>query len=442
MFFDLNYDGVAVITKSRTYKYSELLSFPFEHTTKQLILILCHSNFETISQYVTAMNSPHAVMLLESSIHPELLHSIITNYEPKWIVGLEHCEGYRFNNNRLELEKEVNYEIHPDLALLLSTSGTTGSQKFVRLSYKNLHSNAKAIQEYLQIHPKERAILNLPLSYSYGMSIVNSHLLAHASIVLTEETVLQKSFWTFVKQVEATSLSGVPFTYQMLQRIGFTKMDLPALRTLTQAGGRLNEKLVQYFGQYALEQNKKFYVMYGQTEAAPRISYIPPENLLNKIGSIGIPIPGGALNIVDHELVYRGDNVMLGYAETRKDLSIGDQCLGVLHTGDIAEVDSDGYFTITGRMKRFIKLFGLRINLDDVEKKLEMNFSEPIACVGTDEKMIIVVNSTNENRVVEIQQKIEELYHLHKSSFKVKFAQIPYLVNGKVNYAQLQKECL
>lgn len=442
MFFDLNYDGVAIITKSRMYKYNELLSFPFEYKTKQLILILCHSTFETISQYVTAMNSPHAVMLLESSIHPELLHSIITNYEPKWIVGLEYCEGYRFNNNRLELAKEVDYEIHPDLALLLSTSGTTGSQKFVRLSYKNLHSNAKAIQEYLEIHPKERAILNLPLSYSYGMSIVNSHLLAHASIVLTEETVLQKSFWTFVKQVEATSLSGVPFTYQMLQRIDFTKMDLPALRTLTQAGGRLNEKLVQYFGQYALEQNKRFYVMYGQTEAAPRISYIPPENLLNKIGSIGIPIPGGKLRIEDDELIYYGENVMLGYAETREDLSCGDQCLGVLHTGDTAIVDSDGYFTITGRMKRFIKLFGLRINLDDVEKKLEIYFSEPIACVGTDEKMIIIVDSINESKVTDIQKKVEELYHLHKSSFKIKFTEIPYLSNGKINYKQLQKECL
>lgn len=439
-FFNLDRERLAIITIGKSYRYKEIPVVEFYSQKKEFVLILCQNTMEIMSSYISAMNSDHAVMLLAADINEELLQNIIKQYKPKWIVGRESYEGYEFNQDKLVRVEQVEITIHPDLALLLSTSGTTGSQKFVRLSYENLKANAESIIEYLHIDENERAIMNLPLSYSYGMSIVNSHLLAGASILLTDESVMEKSFWEFVKEQKVTSIAGVPFTYQMLQRIGLTKMDLPHLKTLTQAGGRLNEKLVRHFGEWALANDKRFYVMYGQTEAAPRMSYIPYDKLLKKAGTIGIAVLGGELSIVDDELVYKGANVMMGYAESLDDLEKGDELGGVLHTGDTASVDEDGYFTITGRLKRFIKLFGLRINLDDVEKKLESTFHIPLACTGSDDKLIVAVEQ--EEFVDAMKNEIEQLYHLHKTAYKVKVLPIPRFANGKTDYMKLKEQCL
>jgi len=285
--------------------------------------------------------------------------------------------------------------------------------------------------------------MNLPLSYSYGMSIVNSHLLAGSSILLTDTSVMEKSFWELVKEHKVTSLAGVPFTYQMLHRIGFMKMDLPYLKVLTQAGGRLSEKLIKAFGEYARQHDKRFYIMYGQTEAAPRISYIPYDKVLDKTGTIGIAIPGGQLSIEGelNELVYRGANVMMGYAESLEDLAKGDEMHGVLHTGDTVTKDEEGFFTITGRIKRFIKLFGLRINLDEVEKKLESVIHIPLACTGSDDKLIVAIEQPD--KVEKVRSAIELLFKLHKSAFTVIIMEeIPRLANGKIDYTTLKERCL
>lgn len=437
MFFN---DQTKLITNKNVYKYEELNNVTFQSDIKQLILILCKNTIDIMAAYISAMNSGHAVMLLAADLNKELYKKIIAQYRPKWIVGLTAYQGYRFEEEKLVRGDENEPEIHSNLALLLSTSGTTGSQKFVRLSYENLRSNAESIVEYLEIDENERAVMNLPLSYSYGMSIVNSHLLAGATILLTDESVMEKSFWEFVKEQKATSLAGVPFTYQMLQRIGLTKMDLPHLKTLTQAGGRLNEKLVRHYGEWALANDKRFYVMYGQTEAAPRMSYIPYDKVLEKAGTIGIAVPGGELSIIEGELVYKGLNVMMGYAECLADLAKGDEMGGLLHTGDTTTVDEDGYFTITGRLKRFIKLFGLRINLDDVEKKLESKFHIPLACTGSDDKLVVAIEQ--EEFVDVVKAEIEALYHLHKTAYKVKVLPIPYFANGKTDYMKLKELCL
>ena len=438
---------LAVVTNERTYTYTQLAQqsnkFIFNSTQKELILILTKNTVQVLASYIAALDSGHAVMLLNYDINKELLVKNIEQYRPKWIVGDINISGYKSENLLLtRIDETSNYKIHADLAVLLSTSGTTGSQKFVRLSYGNIRSNAQSIIEYLAIDENERAVMNLPLSYSYGMSIVNSHLLAGAALILSEESVMEKSFWEEVREHKATSLPGVPFTYQMLQRIGFMKMDLPYLKKLTQAGGRLNEKLVKAFGEYAQQNNKRFFVMYGQTEASPRMSYIPHERVLTKLGSIGIAIPGGNLTIDSEtsELIYKGANVMMGYAECLEDLSLGDELSGILYTGDTATVDNEGYFTITGRMKRFIKLFGLRINLDDVEKKLEAVIQAPIACTGNDDKLVVVIEK--EEQMGHVKENLERLYKLHRSAYKVVILEIPRLANGKTDYMKLKESCL
>lgn len=449
MFFDIqpHDEQYAVITEQYKITYAELQAladqYHFRSDKKELMLLLCDNDTDTVAAYLAALQAKQAVMLLNASTNTELLQQIVVTYQPKWIVVSDELvfDGYCQHGRVLEREQHTGAAIHAELAVLLSTSGTTGSHKFVRLSYANLQSNAEAIAEYLEIDAGERGILNLPLSYSYGLSILNSHFHAGATVLLSGGSVVAQPFWNFVREQQATSLPGVPFTYQMLQRIGFFKMDLPHLRTLTQAGGRLEERLVRLFGEYAKEQGKRFFVMYGQTEAAPRISYIPSDDVLDKPGAIGIPIPGGRLELASDtgELVYYGNNVMLGYAESLDDLAKGDECGGVLYTGDTATVDEEGFFTITGRMKRFIKLFGLRINLDEVERKLEALLQQPVACIGSDDRMLVATESNQ--YVAEIKQHVDQLYKLHPTAYRVIVVEeIPRMANGKINYQALKGE--
>ncbi|PLS17886.1 phosphatase [Bacillus sp. M6-12] len=418
-----------------------VLSNKLRSSRKQLVLILAKNDYISIVSYSAVMVNNDAVMLMSADIEETLLATIIDAYQPGYIIGDVNHDLYdEYFAGITKRRTETEYEIHQDLSLLLSTSGSTGSLKFVRLSFANLLANAKSIAEYLEITHEDRGLVNLPMNYSYGLSLINSHLFAGATILLSSESVLAKSFWEFVKNEKATSFAGVPYTYQMLQRIGFQKMDLPDLRYFTQAGGRLNEKLVRLFSEYALEHQKSFYLMYGQTEAAPRISYVPPEDIVKKPTSIGIAIPDGRLSLdpETEELIYEGPNVMMGYAADFSDLKKGDELLGRLHTGDLGEVDEDGFYYIKGRIKRFVKLFGLRINLDDIEKKIESALQISVVCVGTDDRMVVVV--PNEEKQDSIQSLIENLYKLHKSAFRVKvLEEVPRLANGKVNYEALKE---
>ena len=278
--------------------------------------------------------------------------------------------------------------IHPDLALLLTTSGSTGSPKLVRLTRGNLEANAAAIVQYLGIDAGERALLSLPMFYSYGLSVLNSHLFAGGTAVLTPHSFMRPEFWRDADEQRATSFAGVPYMYETLHRLRFDPARHPSIRTFTQAGGALRHDLVTHFHQRITEAGARLVVMYGQTEATARISYVPPDRLSQKIGTIGIPIPNGRLWLEPldtggaFQLVYEGPNVMMGYADSGADLALGDVQQGVLRTGDLGTVDQDGYFRIVGRLKRFAKLFGRRVSLEDIERELEACF--PVRAMASD----------------------------------------------------------
>ncbi len=196
------------------------------------------------------------------------------------------------------------------------------------------------------------------MSYVYGLSVINTHIFSGASIVVTDKTLFQKEFWQLMKDFEVTNFNGVPYTFEMLMRLRFLRMKLPALKIITQAGGKLDPELHLKFAEYAAQNDKKFFVMYGAAEATARMGYLPAEKSLDKIGSMGIAIPGGRFELADGELIYYGDNVSLGYAECGEDLSKDDERHGKLITGDLAKVDDEGFYTIIGRKKRFLKMFG------------------------------------------------------------------------------------
>jgi acyl-CoA synthetase (AMP-forming)/AMP-acid ligase II len=275
------------------------------------------------------------------------------------------------------------------------------------------------------------------MAYSYGLSVINSHLLAGGTILLTNSSVVQKNFWEFVSAEQATSFAGVPYTYQMLLRAGLMQRDLPIL-TWTQAGGRLETKYIAQVHAIALAREWRFFVMYGQTEATARISYLPPEQLANNVGSIGIPIPGGNLRVEREsgELVYFGPNVMLGYAQNIQDLSKGDELNGELYTGDLARRDENGFFYITGRNKRFLKVLGLRLSLDDVETTLGRHFDSPLACFGTDDTLQVAVEDSSLTDPV--LRLCCEVFKLHHSVVRVSHVErLPLTSNGKTDYSAL-----
>ncbi len=271
------------------------------------------------------------------------------------------------------------YDVHPDLALLLSTSGTTGSAKLVRLSHDNVRSNALAIGDYLRLTADEVALSTLPLHYSYGLSVLTSHLAAGATVVLDETSVTCGALWERAARAGVTSFAGVPHTYDLIESSGCLDRLPATLRYATVAGGRMSpERVVAWAARVP-----SLVVMYGQTEATARMAWLPPHLAGDRPGTIGVPIPGGTLRVdpvdaVDPgpdgvgELVYEGPNVMLGYATTPADLARGRD-LHELRTGDLGVQDEDGLFRVVGRLARFAKVKGLRVDLDDVEHRLGAN---------------------------------------------------------------------
>lgn len=423
-------DAVALIdeTKQLSYKELDTLVETFGKTLpkqKQLIAIEASTSFATVVAYLGVLRFGHVALMLDISMPKGAKERILQTYKPNFVY-----------DQTLKPFYGTTHTLYEDLALLLSTSGSTGDVKFVRLSYENLQSNCDSICEYLPLTKEDRSITSLPLSYSYGLSILHTHLQVGASLFVSDLSLMQKAFWEVFQRYEITNFNGVPYHYEMLKRLGFTKKNYPALRFFTQAGGKLHKELVKHFAQYAKERKKAFFVMYGQTEATARISYLPPEFTLEKPQSIGTAIPGGELFIENGELVYKGKNVMLGYAESLEDLSLGDTLGGVLYTGDLATKDDEGFFYITGRKKRFVKLQGKRISLDAIEQFAKT--LTPTVVVGEDEK-VVLLTTTHEN----IAKKVATHFHLfHKAVEQKTVEEFFYTPNGKVDYEKLKRSYL
>ena len=443
-----------VLTYRDLGEFSARISSLIEKRT--LVCCLCENSIAAMSGYVAFVENKIVPIMVEGSIDKDLLENICTIYEPEYIwLSSDRSDlfdsrdiVFSFDNYSLiRIGQKAQFPLHGDLAILLSTSGSTGSPKFVRVSYANLKANAASIAEYLGIQSLDRPITTLPMSYSYGLSIINSHLIQGATILLTAKSVIERDFWSFIKNQRATSLSGVPFTFEILKKLRFFKMDLPYLKTLTQAGGKMHNELSQEFSCFCRDNDKKMFFMYGQTEATARMSYLAPNESISKLGSIGIAIPGGDFSLVDDqgnvvnqnnesgELVYKGKNVSMGYASGAQDLIRGDENCGVLMTGDLALRDDDGFYYIVGRKKRFIKLYGNRINLDETEQLIK-SITPSVACVGYDGKMTIYL--TDEKFKDQVKSFISKKTGINMRGFDIKvIEEIPKTTSGKTIYGNL-----
>ncbi len=404
---------------------------------QDLVAIETENSLESLVCYVGQIGKGIPTLLIDRNLSEEMKFNIYSTYGVSVV---------RRGNLDTRL-RDCGPSMHRDLALLLSTSGSTGSPKLVRLSALNIKSNAMQICRYLELTSNDRAITTLPLHYSFGISVLNTHLICGGSIGVTSKKITERGFWDFFKLCQPTSLAGVPTTFQMLRRLGFKSMNLPSLRMMMQAGGRLAIEDVTFFADIARKKNCKFYVMYGQTEATARMAYLPDDEVLNRPGSIGKPIPEGRFWIVDQngnpidepgvvgQLIYKGPNVMMGYANEKDDLALGDLQHGVLETGDLAETDPDGFYYIRGRLNRFIKLFGNRVNLDEIEGWLQSNGFE-VFIAGHDDKIIVVAHEENSGKVS--AKMIFEKYKFPLAGVDVLTVEsFPRNEAGKIQYSSL-----
>lgn len=465
MFSLLRYpDNVAVITENdEQLTYGELFHeaeiFKSHLSKWGLICCLCKNKLGSLVGYVSGICSGYPLVMLDGGRDEFYLSGYVKHYHPEYlwlpsdrvsiIKGSVLYEKYGYSLVQLSYNKNISLSpINQNLRLCLTTSGSTGSPKLVRLTEENIKSNAESIAKYLKIGEEERPITTLPMYYSFGLSVINSHLIKGATIMLTDSNIFSSKFWNFFKKYSPTSIAGVPFTYEMLERMGLFKMELPSLKTMIQAGGKLNVDVVKKYVQFAKESERSFIVMYGQTEASPRMSYLPFEYAPQKPSSIGIAIPGGEFMLysvdgqviqdsdVQGELIYKGPNVCMGYAESREDLIKDDENKGILKTGDVAYRDEDGFYYITGRLKRFVKIWGNRCNLDSIEQLLKP-LCPDCACVGNDEKIQVYITdkSLSSERVL---LYLSEKTGLNQLAFTIKYIDdIPRSKSGKIQYSAL-----
>lgn len=450
----------AIDAQGDSLAYGELRDFADKvgqlMPTRSLFFLLVENNVGGVAWTIGNICANNVPLILNAHLDAELYKSLFEIYQPPFVCVPEGvaekypyekvatCYGYtlmKTGNEACELNDELSH--------LLPTSGSTGSPKLVRHKYENIEAAALNISTFFQLTKKDRPLMVLPLYYTMGLSMVFSHFYVGATVLITNQSMTDRGFWQFIKEQRATSFTGVPYSYEILNLMRFFRMDLPDLTLLTQGGGRMPKELNLKFAEYCRDNGKQWIATYGQSECTARMAWLPPKWAIEKVGSIGIAVPNAELSLIDMdgnpittpntegEMCYRGKNVTMGYARCREDLLLGDERHGFIRTGDLAYFDEDGCYYIVGRMGRFLKLFGMRVGLDECERMVKGKFQGlECACMGTDEKMLVYLTDEKYKEVV--KEELVSRLKLVASSFEVKIIpEIPKNEAGKILYAKL-----
>ncbi len=449
----------------KKYSYKSLIKFSRHLKEKvgkrNLILLLAENNVASIFAYISCLLTKNVVILISGEdITSQLINRILEIYHPNYIWCKDTFKEV-FAHHKILINafgyvlvsegKSINV-MNEELALLIPTSGSTGTSKMVKLSYQNLYSNTRDICQYLGIVKEDVALTVLPIYYVYGLSIINTHIWKRAKIVITKDSVISERFWHIVAHEKVTSLSGVPFTYEMFLRCGIEKRDLSSIRYFTQAGGRLNIDIQKYIAKFCKENEIDFYVMYGQSEATARMSYILITKHEEKMGSVGKAIPNGKISVCDEEgrrieekykegeIVYEGENVFMGYAIDDSDLAEEDKSHGILHTGDMGYLDKDNDLYITGRKSRFIKIYGKRVSLDEIQMSIENHMLvKKCVCIQENDQLYIFVRQER-GQEEKIASFLWEKYRIWKERLSfIVVEEFPYNKYGKIQYSKLER---
>uniref|UniRef100_UPI003F4CAC84 non-ribosomal peptide synthetase n=1 Tax=Nocardioides sp. SYSU DS0663 TaxID=3416445 RepID=UPI003F4CAC84 len=399
---------------------------------RRLVLVSARNDVDTVTAHLGALAGDHVVLLAADS--DEGVDALVAAYDPDVVVRAGGVEERRTGSA---------HELHPDLSLLLSTSGTTGSPRLVRLGAAGVQANAESIAEYLAVRDSDVAVTTMPLHYCYGLSVLHSHLLRGAAVLLSDLSVVDACFWEAVDRHGVTSIAGVPYTFEQLERAGFADRSVPSLRYLTQAGGRMPAERVRRFAELGQRRGFDLFVMYGQTEATARMAYLPPDLAHAHPAAVGVAIPGGSLRVDAPEgevgeLVYAGPNVMLGYAASPADLARGRETVE-LRTGDLARVNAAGLVEVVGRAARFAKVFGLRVDLERVEQLLADD-GLTACCTSDDARLFVAVEGVGERGVLRrVAARVAGATGLPPVAVAVvTVADLPRLPSGKVDTATVR----
>lgn len=423
--------------------------------TRGLLILLAANDMATSELLVNSLKVGRPVMLLDARLPVDKFIGIFDAYRPQSVAYpfarddirqslLNASYGRTTSESTWEGDGYGEYKIHPDLALLLSTSGTTGSPKFVRLSNKNLDSNASQIAESIGLMSTDVGITSLPLHYSFGFSILNSHMAAKSPVVVTDLSILEPQFWELCASNKVSVMAGVPSTCELILRLRLHERFPDSLRLLIQAGGRLRNEAQLELCDIMNSRDGDFLPMYGQTEASPRMACMPAGQLREKIGSVGRALNGGQFEVAVlpgesriGEVTYNGPNVMLGYAESWEDLSLGDEQHQALYTGDIGYLDEDGFLFLTGRTKRIAKINGIRVSLDEVERIADQWGSN--MAISRRPDSISIFFELQETQLPGTRQIAGELGIPARNLSIYAIDKLPMLTSGKRNYKDLEE---
>ena len=425
---------------------------------RSLLFLLVENNVGGIAWTIGNICAGNVPLILNAHLDEGLYQSLYDLYQPPYVCvpeGMAEKFDYetvvtRYGYTLLKTGCEA-CPMNDELSHLLPTSGSTGSPKLVRHKYENIEAAALNISTFFELTDKDRPLMVLPLYYTMGLSMVFSHFYVGATVLITNQSMTDRGFWQFIKEQRATSFTGVPYSYEILNLMRFFRMNLPDLELLTQGGGRMPKELNLKFAAYCRDNGKRWIATYGQSECTARMAWLPAKWAVEKVGSIGIAVPNAQLSLIDMEgkaiitpytegeMCYRGKNVTMGYARSREDLLLGDERHGFIRTGDLAYRDEDGCYYIVGRMGRFLKLFGMRVGLDECEQIVKGKFGIACACVGTDEKMLVYI--TDERYAGEVKAELVARLRLVASSHEVRvISEIPKNEAGKTLYAQLNNK--
>jgi acyl-coenzyme A synthetase/AMP-(fatty) acid ligase len=454
-------DSVAAVdAQGATLTYGALRQFAGEAAqlmpSRSLLFLLVENNVGGIAWVIGNICAGNVPLILNAHLDKELYRSLFELYQPPFVCLPEgmadnypyevvfSCYGYTLMKTGHE-----DCPMNEDLSHLLPTSGSTGSPKLVRHKYANIEAAALNISTFFELTEKDRPLMVLPLYYTMGLSMVFSHFFVGATLLITNQSMTDRNFWRFLKDERATSFTGVPYSFEILNLMRFFRMDLPNLALLTQGGGRMPRELNLKFAEWCRDTGRQWIATYGQSECTARMAWLPAKWAIEKVGSIGIAVPNAELSLIDMngnrittpnvegEMCYRGKNVTMGYARCREDLLKGDERNGFIRTGDLAYFDEDGCYYIVGRMGRFLKLFGMRVGLDECERIVKGKYQIECACVGTDEKMLVYI--TDEQYKAQVKDELVSRLKLVASSFEVRvIADIPKNEAGKTLYAKLE----
>ena len=415
--FDLGRDGTAVVDEGREVSYRELAALSADAVKglkpQTVKVVVNGQDLATVATFVGCVNSGVVPLMVPATMDPELLARLRSMYEGK--------------------------PTSPDLALLLTTSGSTGSPKLVRISRANLRADNEMSERLFSLDAATRMTMILPICYAWGLSVACAVLKAGGALVMTRRTVMDAELADVMLAAGATHLAGVPYMYEVLDRFRFFERKFPALRGLLVSGGALAPALRRKFAEEAKARGISFSEGYGQTETTGVMSTIRTDLLPERIGSIGRAGEGGRFRIDDGELVYEGPIVAMGYAVCAEDLLGGDEWKGVRRTGDLASIDAEGYVTLSGRASRFLKIFGNRVSLDEVENLVKDGFpGAGCAATGADGDLRVFVASAAPE---EVERFLVAKLHFNATVMKVRAVDaIPLNANGKTDYPKLRSE--